>query len=77
MIDQTDMIELIKEKNHKHLQQSDGVVGIASAVQTNVQGNIFGGVEDIVYRQKAFGFNTYKKPLTKSSIITKVLHVWL
>lgn len=65
-IDQTALTELVKEKNQKKLQQLDGVVGVASIVDTNVESGIFGIVEDIASRQEAFGFNTYKKPPTKS-----------
>ncbi|EEF45219.1 putative calcium-transporting ATPase 13, plasma membrane-type [Ricinus communis] len=60
------LTDLVKEKSHQQLQKLGGVAGVASAVETNTEGGIFGGVEDIARRQEAFGSNTYKKPPTKS-----------
>ncbi|KAF2313903.1 hypothetical protein GH714_020442 [Hevea brasiliensis] len=65
-INQANLTELVKEKNLKQLRQLGGVAGIASAIKTDIEGGICGGVQDIARRQEAFGSNTYKKPPTKS-----------
>ncbi|KAJ9154251.1 hypothetical protein P3X46_027607 [Hevea brasiliensis] len=65
-INQANLTELVKKKNHKRLRQLGGVAGIASAIKTDIEGGICGGVQDIARRQEAFGSNAYKKPPTKS-----------
>ncbi|XP_017974148.1 PREDICTED: putative calcium-transporting ATPase 13, plasma membrane-type [Theobroma cacao] len=65
-VDQTTLIEVVKEKKIDWLQKLDGVDGVASALGTNTQVGISGSTEDIAHRHEAFGSNTYKKPPTKS-----------
>ncbi|EOY05827.1 Autoinhibited calcium ATPase [Theobroma cacao] len=65
-VDQTTLIEVVKEKNFDTLQKLDGVDGVASALGTNTEVGISGSTEDIARRHEAFGSNTYKKPPTKS-----------
>ncbi|XP_050217240.1 putative calcium-transporting ATPase 13, plasma membrane-type [Mercurialis annua] len=62
-ITQASLTELVKEKNHKQLQELGGVSAVASAVETDIEGGIS---DDIARRQEAFGSNSYKKPPTKS-----------
>ncbi|KAB1218100.1 putative calcium-transporting ATPase 13, plasma membrane-type [Morella rubra] len=65
-IDQKTLIQLIKEKSVDTLQNSGGVDGIASSLETDVDVGIRGDVQDIDRRREAFGSNTYKRPPTKS-----------
>uniref|UniRef100_A0A2N9GP93 Calcium-transporting ATPase n=1 Tax=Fagus sylvatica TaxID=28930 RepID=A0A2N9GP93_FAGSY len=65
-IDQTSLTKLVKEKNVERLQNIGGVDGVAYTLQTNVECGIHGDIEDIAHRHEAFGFNTYKRPPTKS-----------
>ncbi|XVE81693.1 hypothetical protein DITRI_Ditri15bG0086000 [Diplodiscus trichospermus] len=65
-VDQTTLVELVKEKKIKSLQKHDGVDGVASALGTDPEVGISGSAEDIACRHEAFGSNTYKKPPTKS-----------
>ncbi|XP_022760199.1 putative calcium-transporting ATPase 13, plasma membrane-type [Durio zibethinus] len=65
-IDQTTLIELVKEKKIERLQNLDGVAAVASALGTDTELGISGSIDDIERRHKAFGSNTYKKPPTKS-----------
>ncbi|KDP40246.1 hypothetical protein JCGZ_02244 [Jatropha curcas] len=65
-INQTTLVQLVKEKNYKQLRQLGGVAGVASAAETHLEGGIHGDVDDIARRQEAFGSNTYKKPPTKN-----------
>ncbi|XVF38305.1 hypothetical protein REPUB_Repub20aG0089700 [Reevesia pubescens] len=65
-VDQTTLIELVKEKKLDKLQKLDGVDGVASALGTDTEVGISGTTDDIARRHEAFGFNTYKKPPTKS-----------
>ncbi|XP_065863214.1 putative calcium-transporting ATPase 13, plasma membrane-type [Euphorbia lathyris] len=62
---QTTLTQLVREKNHKNLQDLGGVSGIASSIETDLQNGINGDDYDILLRQEAFGSNTYKKPPTK------------
>ncbi|XP_011027295.1 PREDICTED: putative calcium-transporting ATPase 13, plasma membrane-type [Populus euphratica] len=64
-IHQSSLSELIKKKDLDQLENFGGIVGIASAVGTDIHGGIYGGPEDIDRRQQAFGSNTYMKPPTK------------
>ncbi|XP_022723084.1 putative calcium-transporting ATPase 13, plasma membrane-type [Durio zibethinus] len=65
-IDQTTLVELVKEKNIEKLKKHDGVDGVASALGTDTEVGISGSTEDIACRHEAFGSNTYKKPPTKT-----------
>ncbi|OMO99638.1 Cation-transporting P-type ATPase [Corchorus olitorius] len=65
-IDQTSLIELVKDKKIERLQKHDGVDGVASSLGTDTEAGISGNADDIARRQEAFGSNTYKKPATKS-----------
>ncbi|KAJ6430121.1 hypothetical protein OIU84_021516 [Salix udensis] len=64
-IHQSSLSELVKKKDLDHLEKFGGIVGIAHAIGTDMDGGINGGPEDIARRQQAFGSNTYKKPPTK------------
>jgi Ca2+-transporting ATPase len=64
-IHQSSLSELVKKKDLDQLENFGGIVGIASAIGTDIDGGIYGGPEDIDRRQQAFGSNTYKKPPTK------------
>ncbi|KDP40245.1 hypothetical protein JCGZ_02243 [Jatropha curcas] len=65
-IHQSSLTNLVKEKNLQQLENFGGVSRIASSVQTNIDAGINGSAQDIAYRHEAFGFNTYKRPPTKS-----------
>ncbi|KAJ4832425.1 putative calcium-transporting ATPase 13, plasma membrane-type [Turnera subulata] len=65
-IHQATLTELVKNKNLDQLGELGGVDGIASSLETHIEGGIDGGAEDIAHRQEVFGSNTYKKPPTKS-----------
>uniref|UniRef100_A0A6N2NAC5 Calcium-transporting ATPase n=1 Tax=Salix viminalis TaxID=40686 RepID=A0A6N2NAC5_SALVM len=47
-----------KKKDLDHLEKFGGIVGIAHAIGTDMDGGINGGPEDIARRQQAFGSNT-------------------
>ncbi|KAJ8762457.1 hypothetical protein K2173_007896 [Erythroxylum novogranatense] len=64
-IPQAALTELVKKKSHNKLGELGGVANVASAVQTDLQGGISGGDEDMSRRREAYGFNTYNKPPTK------------
>ncbi|XP_061986259.1 putative calcium-transporting ATPase 13, plasma membrane-type [Populus nigra] len=64
-IHQSSLSELVKKKDLDQLENFGGIVGIASAIGTDIDGGIYGGPVDIDRRQQAFGSNTYKKPPTK------------
>ncbi|KAJ8762496.1 hypothetical protein K2173_007935 [Erythroxylum novogranatense] len=64
-IPQPALTELVKKKSHNKLGELGGVANVASAVQTDLQGGINGGDEDMSRRQEAYGFNAHKKPPTK------------
>ncbi|KAJ8762536.1 hypothetical protein K2173_007975 [Erythroxylum novogranatense] len=64
-IPQPALTELVKEKSHFKLEELGGVANVASAVQTDLQGGINGGDEDMSRRQEAYGCNAYNKPPTK------------
>jgi len=65
-IDQTSLLQLLKEKNVDTLQDIGGVDGVASSLESNVDFGIQGDAEDIAHRHEAFGSNTYETPPTKS-----------
>ncbi|XVF38309.1 hypothetical protein REPUB_Repub20aG0090100 [Reevesia pubescens] len=65
-VDQTTLIELVKEKKLDKLQKLDGVDGVASALGTDTEVGISGSTDDIARRHEAFGSNSYKKLPTKS-----------
>ncbi|GMJ02636.1 auto-inhibited Ca2+ ATPase 13 [Hibiscus trionum] len=64
-IDQTTLVELVKEKKVERLQKHGGVNGVASDLGTDTRVGISGSTEDVVCRREAFGSNTYKKPPAK------------
>ncbi|XP_062168886.1 putative calcium-transporting ATPase 13, plasma membrane-type [Alnus glutinosa] len=65
-IDQTSLIQLVKDKNVERLRKIGGVDGVASSLEATVEFGIQGDAEDIALRHEAFGSNTYKRPPTKS-----------
>ncbi|GKV43754.1 hypothetical protein SLEP1_g51006 [Rubroshorea leprosula] len=60
-IDKTTLSGLVKEKNLGELQKLGGINGVASSLETSLDGGISGIDDDVLRRQKAFGFNTYNK----------------
>ncbi|TYH55775.1 hypothetical protein ES332_D09G259100v1 [Gossypium tomentosum] len=64
-IDQTTLIELVKEKKLERLQEFGGVNGVASTFGTDTQVGISGGADDVARLRNTFGSNTYNKPPTK------------
>ncbi|BFG13972.1 hypothetical protein CerSpe_002460 [Prunus speciosa] len=66
-IDQTTLIDLVKEKSLSQLRELGGVEEIASALKTDADHGILGNgdAQDIAKRVKAFGSNTYMKPPAK------------
>ncbi|KAK8709644.1 hypothetical protein V6N13_060657 [Hibiscus sabdariffa] len=64
-IDQTTLVELVKEKKLERLQKHGGVNGVASDLGTDTRVGISGSDEDVVCRRETFGSNTYKKPPAK------------
>ncbi|GLT99529.1 hypothetical protein SLE2022_169650 [Rubroshorea leprosula] len=65
-IDETTLTDTVKEKKLEKLQQIGGVNGVASSLETSLDRGLNGGPEDIARRREAFGYNTYKKPPSKS-----------
>ncbi|KAH7856834.1 hypothetical protein Vadar_005999 [Vaccinium darrowii] len=65
-IDQSVLTQIVKQKNVDQLRKYDGVEGLASDLKTNLENGISGDVEDILRRTKAFGSNTYRRPLAKN-----------
>ncbi|KAH1089337.1 hypothetical protein J1N35_016594 [Gossypium stocksii] len=65
-IDQTTLIELVKEKKLDILQEFGGVHGVASNFGTDTQDGISGGADHVARLRNTFGSNTYKKPPTKA-----------
>ncbi|GKV43749.1 hypothetical protein SLEP1_g51001 [Rubroshorea leprosula] len=65
-IDKTTLTDIVKEKKLEKLQEIGEVNGVASSLETSLDGGINGGAEDIAHRREAFGSNTYKKPPSKS-----------
>ncbi|MFQ6632507.1 hypothetical protein Gotur_009168, partial [Gossypium turneri] len=64
-IDQTTLIELVKEKKLDRLQEFGGVNGVASNFGTDTRVGISGGADDVARLRNTFGSNTYNKPPTK------------
>ncbi|XP_021819005.1 putative calcium-transporting ATPase 13, plasma membrane-type [Prunus avium] len=66
-IDQTTLIDLVKEKSLNQLRELGGVEEIASALKTDAEHGIhgYGDAPDIAKRVEAFGSNTYMKPPAK------------
>ncbi|GLT78626.1 hypothetical protein SLA2020_501550 [Shorea laevis] len=60
-IDKTTLSGLVKEKNLGEFQKLGGIDGVASSLETSLDGGINGSDDDIARRPKAFGFNTYNK----------------
>ncbi|KAL5542064.1 hypothetical protein UlMin_009774 [Ulmus minor] len=65
-IDQTKLVQLVKEKDLVRLQKLGGVDGVASALETDAELGIHDVKEEISRRYEEFGSNTYKKPPAKS-----------
>ncbi|XP_073030500.1 putative calcium-transporting ATPase 13, plasma membrane-type [Primulina eburnea] len=65
-VDQSSLIEVVKDKSLDRLAELGGVEGISSSLKTDLQNGITGDLEDISSRHEAFGMNTYRKPPTKS-----------
>nr|XP_048334269.1 putative calcium-transporting ATPase 13, plasma membrane-type [Ziziphus jujuba var. spinosa] len=61
-IDQTSLVELLKEKNLAQLQQLGGIDGVVSALKTGAEQGISSDDEEVAARREAFGSNTYTKP---------------
>ncbi|KAK4425596.1 putative calcium-transporting ATPase 13, plasma membrane-type [Sesamum alatum] len=64
-VDQSMLSELVKEKKNDEVARLGGVEGIATCVKTDLQQGIGGDDEDIPWRTKAFGTNSYTKPPKK------------
>ncbi|KAI6694212.1 hypothetical protein NL676_021922, partial [Syzygium grande] len=64
-IDQSQLTNLVKDKDLGHLQEFGGVKKVASALETDVSSGIGGELLDVSRRQNAFGINSYKKPPAK------------
>ncbi|XP_010279279.1 PREDICTED: putative calcium-transporting ATPase 13, plasma membrane-type isoform X2 [Nelumbo nucifera] len=60
-VDQTRLIDLVKEKKLEYLHQFGGVEGLAKLLQTDVNNGIHGDTKDLRNRQNVFGLNTYKR----------------
>ncbi|XP_068332190.1 putative calcium-transporting ATPase 13, plasma membrane-type [Pyrus communis] len=65
-IDNKCLTQLMKEKNLLLLQELEGIDGVLSALQTNIERGIDDDGDNIARRLEAFGSNTYKKPPSKS-----------
>ncbi|KAL5582672.1 hypothetical protein UlMin_015114 [Ulmus minor] len=65
-IDQTKLVQLVKEKDLVRLQKLGGVDGVASALETDAELGIHDVKEEISHKYEEFGSNTYKKLLAKS-----------
>ncbi|KAL5542065.1 hypothetical protein UlMin_009775 [Ulmus minor] len=65
-IDQTSLVQVVKEKDLVRLQKLGGVDGVASALDTDAELGIHDDEEEILRRHEEFGSNTYKKPPAKS-----------
>lgn len=62
-IDQTQLVDIVKNKDLETVQGFDGVRGIAEALDTNLETGING--QDLNKRRTVFGSNTYEKPPRK------------
>ncbi|KAL0457125.1 UNVERIFIED_CONTAM: putative calcium-transporting ATPase 13, plasma membrane-type [Sesamum latifolium] len=71
-LDQSMLSELVKEKRNDEVARLGGVKAIATSLKTDLQQGIGGDVEDISWRTKAFGTNSYAKPPKKGLF----LFVW-
>nr|GMD67723.1 putative calcium-transporting ATPase 13, plasma membrane-type [Ipomoea batatas] len=65
------LAKLVQEKNVEQLDQLGGVNGFISALETDAEKGIRGGVEDIGRRRNAFGSNTFQGPSMK------IIHILL
>ncbi|KAL0457128.1 UNVERIFIED_CONTAM: putative calcium-transporting ATPase 13, plasma membrane-type [Sesamum latifolium] len=61
-VDRSTLSKLVKEKKSDLLDRLGGVEGIAASLKTDLQDGIGGDDEDISWRTKAFGSNSYAKP---------------
>ncbi|XP_054821070.1 putative calcium-transporting ATPase 13, plasma membrane-type [Prosopis cineraria] len=69
-VSQTTLSNLVKGKNSETLQSLGGVIGVVSALKTNIDYGVKGGggddeSNDVNRRREAFGSNTYPKPPAK------------
>ncbi|KAF7849173.1 hypothetical protein BT93_L1160 [Corymbia citriodora subsp. variegata] len=62
---QSQLTQLVKNKDLGHLQEFGGVEKVASTLETDVSAGINGDPDDVSRRKNAFGSNTYKKPPAK------------
>ncbi|KAL0376683.1 UNVERIFIED_CONTAM: Calcium-transporting ATPase 12, plasma membrane-type [Sesamum calycinum] len=61
-VDQSMLSKLVKDKRNDEVARLGGVEGIATSLKTDLQQGTGGDVEDISWRTKAFGTNSYAKP---------------
>ncbi|KAL2229973.1 calcium-transporting ATPase 12, plasma membrane-type-like [Sesamum indicum] len=61
-VDHSTLSKLVKEKKSDLLDRLGRVEGIAASLKTDLEGGIGGDIEDISWRTKAFGSNSYAKP---------------
>ncbi|KAL0414455.1 UNVERIFIED_CONTAM: Calcium-transporting ATPase 12, plasma membrane-type [Sesamum radiatum] len=64
-VDQSMLSKLVKERRNDEVARLGGVEGIATSLKADLQQGIGGDVEDISWRTKAFGTNSYAKPPKK------------
>ncbi|KAM0028395.1 putative P-type Ca(2+) transporter [Helianthus debilis subsp. tardiflorus] len=62
-IDQTQLVNIIQNKDLETLRRADGVEGLAKTLDTHLQNGIDG--QDLNERRTVFGSNTYHKPPPK------------
>ncbi|PKI77764.1 hypothetical protein CRG98_001812, partial [Punica granatum] len=65
-VDTAELTSLVKERNLKGIHKLGGVEAVALALETDISAGISGDPEDVSRRQRAFSFNTYKRPPSKS-----------
>ncbi|KAL0388521.1 UNVERIFIED_CONTAM: putative calcium-transporting ATPase 13, plasma membrane-type [Sesamum radiatum] len=62
IVDQSMLSKLVKDKRNDEVARLGGVEGITTSLKTDLQQGTGGDVEDISWRTKAFGTNSYAKP---------------
>ena len=65
-IDQTELVDLVKDKKLSRLQELGGAEGVSTALESHPEHGIRSDGDDIGRRKEAFGANTYRKPPAKS-----------
>ncbi|KAK4425599.1 putative calcium-transporting ATPase 13, plasma membrane-type [Sesamum alatum] len=65
-VDRSTLSKLVKDKRSDELDRLGRVEGLAASLKTDLQDGIVGDDEDISWRTKAFGSNSYAKPPGKS-----------